>query len=98
MEDDELPHEFRIVQWEDGDCGVLKVYLKDGKPWSYDDQWNAYGDLAPDRGSLHTGLLQVIAAYGQAMGLPTLNEATDFPGEERYSFAGLLTKISREAP
>ena len=87
----ELPSEHRVVAWDDGDHCIFKVYLKDGKPWVYDDCGSVFDCFyaLPSREALEAAGLEMGAAIAHAISLPTLSEADDFPGQERQDWSSL---------
>ncbi len=80
--DEILPSEYRIIRWDDGDHIISEVYLKDGKPWSYETAFEQWG-CGKTFDGLRVQLAEMQAAFAYALSLPVLNEATDFPGELR---------------
>ena len=95
----ELPSEHRVVRWDDGDHTIYKVYLKDGKPFQYDDDSELLHGLRvhESREELEAALLEIGAGIAHAISLPTLSEKDDFPGQQRPDWSTLPWKKGTSA-
>jgi len=81
VEDETLPSEFRILQWDDGRFSIHEVYFKDGKPFSYAEETIA---MAETREELEDALAEIALGIREASVSPILSEENDFPGQYRW--------------
>ena len=80
-EDENLPSEFRILKWSDGDYSIHEVYFKGGKPFSYNEDTIA---RAETREELEDALAEITQGIREASVSPILSEENDFPGQYRW--------------
>ena len=93
-EDETLPSEYRIIRWDDGFHSFHKVYLKDGKPYRYDEEGLPFG--ADSRDELYANLAEIGNGIAQASINPILSESDDFPGQYRLPVDSMKDWLKRQ--
>jgi len=92
-EDETLPSEYRILQWDDGDFSIHEVYFKHGKPFSYCEETIA---RAETREELEDALAEIAHGIRQAAQSPILSEENDFPGQYRMPVDSMKAWLKRQ--
>lgn len=82
VEPEQLPSEYRILKWKDGHYSLQKVYMRDGVPFSYEEESNWLFESSLE--ALNTHMAEVAIGIHQAAMNPILSETDDFPGQYRY--------------
>lgn len=93
-EDENLPSEYRILRWDDGFHSFHKVYLKDGKPFRYEEEGLPFGADTSDE--LDAVLAEIGTGIAQASVNPVLSEADDFPGQYRMPPDSMSNWLKRQ--